>query len=184
MDDEMTARPPMARVAAALEGREDLDDAVQALAEAVSGLLADHPGLADLLHGRPVGHALHPLLTDLPIGLWTGANVLDLVGGRRSREAADLLLGLGILSAVPTVAAGLADWSAANRRVQRVGLVHAALNAAGILLYVASWRLRRRDRHAAGVAVALLGAGVVTAGSYLGGHLTLRLGSPPGGLVD
>ena len=34
---------------------------------------------ADLLRGRPLGHALHPALTDLPIGFWTSAAVLDVV---------------------------------------------------------------------------------------------------------
>src|ERR1035438_4258399 len=32
----------------------------------------------ELLHGgRWVGHSLHPALSDLPIGLWTGVTVLD-----------------------------------------------------------------------------------------------------------
>ncbi len=184
MDGETTTRPPMVAVARWLEGRSGLDEVVHAVATPVTGVLANYPGLAGLLHGKPLGHALHPLLTDLPIGLWTGANTLDLVGGPRSREAADLLLGLGILSAVPTVAAGLADWSAAERRVQRVGLVHAAVNGAGTLLYCVSWTLRRRQHRTAGIVVGLVAAGVVTAGSYLGGHLSLRLGAPPGGIVE
>ncbi len=65
----------------------------------------------DLLTGRWLGHAVHPVLTDLPIGFWTSAFTLDLIGGRRSRAAAQRLVGLGVLSV------------AAHRRERRGGLV-------------------------------------------------------------
>src|SRR5690349_16213768 len=63
--------------------------------------------VGDLLRGEGTGHALHPALTDLPIGFWTSAMALDLTG-RKNQDAADLLIALGLLSAVPTVLTGLA----------------------------------------------------------------------------
>jgi uncharacterized membrane protein len=101
--------------------------------------------------------------------------VLDLVGRGRHADAARILVGLGILSAVPTAASGLSDWSRLDRPDRRVGLVHAQLNTAALVLYGVSYlqrrRGRRRGRRHAGVLTALLGAVVATAGGWLGGHL-------------
>ena len=132
------------------------------------------PGVVhDALVGTWLGHALHPLLTDLPIGFWTSASALDLIGGRRSRPAADRLLALGLASAVPTTATGLAEWLHADRRAQRVGVVHAAANTAGMALYTASLVARIRGRRGRGVVLALAGATAASLGGYLGGHLSV-----------
>jgi uncharacterized membrane protein len=124
-----------------------------------------------LLLGSGTGHAVHPVLTDLPVGLWTSTAVLDLCGGRRSRPAADLLLATGILASVPTALTGLAEWAQTPRPESRVGSLHAALNLAALSLYAVSWTQRRRGRHGRGVAVGLAAMGVASAAGYLGGHL-------------
>src|SRR5829696_1786301 len=62
------------------------------------------------LRGEWLGHALHPLLTDFPLGCWLSAGLLDLLGGRAARPAARRLVGLGLVATVPTVAAGLAEF--------------------------------------------------------------------------
>lgn len=157
-------------MAVSLENDSRLDPAVDALGRAI-GPVDDTP-TGEALRGSWIGHALHPAMTDLPLGLWTAASVLDLVGGRAARPAAQRLLGLGVLSATPTAATGLAEWAKADRAGQRVGVAHAALNAVGIGLYAASWSARRRQRHVLGTALALAGAGAVGASGYLGGHLT------------
>src|SRR4051794_30862074 len=69
-------------------------------------------GVRDALHGVWLGHPLHPALTDVPIGCWTSAMLLDLAGGEESRTAARHLVGLGVLSAVPTVVSGASDYVA------------------------------------------------------------------------
>jgi uncharacterized membrane protein len=130
------------------------------------------PGqVRDLLRGEPLGHLLHPMLTDLPIGFWTSASVLDLVGGRRSRRAATMLVALGVISAVPTAASGLADFTGLGPARRRVAVVHAVANGTATVLYARSWLARVRGCHGAGVALALCGAAVATLGGYLGGHL-------------
>lgn len=172
------------RAARALESASGLDGAVEALLRVDEPFLARFPRLAALLRGEQLGHAAHPLLTDLPIGLWSAAVALDLVGGRRAQPAADRLVGLGVAAFVPTAAAGWADWSVGTRAIQRVGVVHAALNGATVLLFGASWALRRGGRRGAGVAVSLAATLVLTASGYLGGHMVYRLGAPTGGPVD
>lgn len=128
--------------------------------------------------GRALGHALHPMLTDLPIGCWTSAALVDLLGGRRGRPAADRLVAAGIVTAVPTAVAGLAELGdMSDPEIRRVGAAHALGNTAGIVLYVLSWLARRRGRRFRGVLLSLAGAGVLSASGYLGGHLVFRLGA-------
>jgi uncharacterized membrane protein len=154
-----------------VEGEERLDPVITRVAPVVDRVIAT-PGARDALQGRWLGHAIHPLLTDLPLALWTGTNVLDLWPVAGSRKSAERLLALGILSAPVVFVTGWAEWRDAETRDQRVGLVHAVLNASGMVLYGLSLRSRRRDRHGLGVALALGGSTMVAAAGYLGGHLT------------
>jgi uncharacterized membrane protein len=143
--------------------------------DAPAGVLANlserwQGALADLARGKPLGHPLHPALTDLPIGFWTSSFVLDLLVLRRFAAASRALIGAGVLSAVPTVAAGLADVAGMEPPKRRVAVVHAGANALATSLYAVSWSLRRRHR-LAGVSMGLAAAAVATVGGYLGGWL-------------
>ena len=124
-----------------------------------------------MLRGEWLGHAIHPALTDLVLGTWTSASLLDLLGGPGSSAASQRLIGTGLLAVGPTAWTGWAEWSAAGSRDKRLGLVHAVTNAAAIGVYAASWFARRRGRHGTGARLALAGAAVSAAGAYLGGHL-------------
>ena len=64
--------------------------------------------LRDVLHGVWLGHPLHPVLVQLPVGSFLSAGVLDLLPGQE--RAADSLVGVGIASSLPAAAAGWADW--------------------------------------------------------------------------
>ena len=152
-----------------------LDKVAQPLSQKVSETIPKG-ALKDALSGTWLGHPLHPMLTDLPIGCWTSAFVLDLVGGRRSRRASDTLVALGIATALPTAAAGLADWSDTIEEERRLGLAHAGGNTIALAFYSLSMVSRLRGRRAKGVILSVLGAGAATAGAYLGGHLVWRKG--------
>jgi nitrite reductase/ring-hydroxylating ferredoxin subunit/uncharacterized membrane protein len=160
-----------------LEEAEVLDPAAEKVGRAVARLLPPGP-VKDALHGRWLGHQLHPLLVALPIGMWSGATLLDLTAGRDGRSAAQRLVGAGVLLVVPTAAAGWADWSelGAFQRPKRVGLVHAAANNLTAVVYVASWLARRRGDHDRGRTLALVGAAGLGVGGYLGGHLAYSQG--------
>jgi hypothetical protein len=126
---------------------------------------------ASVLRGEWLGHAVHPLLTDVTLGTWTSASLLDLLGGPGSSAAAQRLIGTGLFAAGPTAWSGWAEWSAAGARDKRVGLVHAVTNGVAISVYAASWFARRRGRHGTGAGLALAAAAVSGVGAYLGGHL-------------
>ena len=163
--------PLIVRVTQQIEGARALDPAVRALSPA-AGRLIGTEGRRKALQGDWLGHAIHPLLTDLPLGFWTSASVLDLVGGDEARPAARRLIGLGVLSALPTAVTGWAEWGGMSRPSERrVGVVHAVANVAAVVAYTASWRARRRGRHVTGRNLALAGAGIAAAGGYLGAHL-------------
>ncbi len=153
-----------------LEGARALDPLVR-LFRPVAGVLVADPARRDALQGAWLGHAVHPVLSDLPVGFWTSAAVLDVVGGRTARPSARRLIGLGVLSAVPTAVTGWAEWSAIGPRDQRVGVVHALSNATAVALFVASWRARGADQHLKGVALGMAASSAMTLGGYLGGHL-------------
>jgi nitrite reductase/ring-hydroxylating ferredoxin subunit/uncharacterized membrane protein len=128
--------------------------------------------VADFLNGVWLGHPLHPVLTDIPIGAWTTAAFFDVAAaftGRQSK-AAMTAIGLGVAAAVPTAAAGAMDWYNLNARQQRIGGGHALMNSAGLLCYILSF-LMRMTGLGSGRAWSFLGLGLVGASAYIGGHL-------------
>jgi uncharacterized membrane protein len=145
--------------------------------------------LGQLGSGRPrrvaqqseawLGHPAHPPLTDLPIGFWTSAWLLDIVGGKRSARAARRLIGAGVLSAVPAVLTGLGDAAPMTNARRRIAVVHAGFNAAATAAYAMSWWSRRGDRRATGILLGMVGATLATAGGYLGGHLAFESTQQP-----
>ncbi len=153
-----------------LEHATNLDATATKLAEAVERLVPAGPG-REFAEGTWMGHPLHPMLTDLPIGSWTSVWVLDVVGDRRNERAAQLLVGFGCISAIPTAVSGAVDWLQLGPEQRRVGVVHAASNLTALTLYTLSWNERRVGRRASGVALGWAGATVATIGGYLGGHL-------------
>jgi nitrite reductase/ring-hydroxylating ferredoxin subunit/uncharacterized membrane protein len=174
MSNARATRPRLHHLAERVASAAALDGPAEAVAEKIRGVIPRGP-VKDALSGTPLGHALHPFLTDLPIGTWTSAAVLDLVGGPDARPAAERLIATGILAAVPTAASGLNDWAdttPASDPVRRVGAVHAVANVTALALYAASFAARRRGRHGRGVALGLAGIGALTVGGHLGGHLS------------
>ncbi|BBA95546.1 hypothetical protein RVR_446 [Actinacidiphila reveromycinica] len=160
------ARPGrVADAVSRLERTTALDGAIGVLRKGVRAVPLG--GLRDLLHGRWLGHPVHPLLVQVPMGAWMSSAVLDWTpGGRRS---AGVLVALGVAGAAPAAAAGLVDWAELEDEQARVGLAHALLNVVATSCYTVSLasRLtghRGRKQAAAGlVALAVSGA--------LGGHL-------------
>ena len=86
-----------------------LDAVAEPLGRVVKRLVPPKTAVKDALSGSWLGHPLHPLLTDIPIGSLTSTTVLDLIGGQGARRAADRLLTLGLAASVVTAAAGAAS---------------------------------------------------------------------------
>ena len=142
-------------------------------------------GLLDLLHGRWFGHALHPALSDLPIGLWISSLLLYLVG---QSPAAAILGVLGIAAALATAVTGVVDWSVAEGLERRAGLLHGLLMTGALVIEAASSATYYfAGGRVVAIALSAVGLAVTMGAAYLGGHLVFGHGTmvnhtswPPG----
>jgi len=160
---------------------EPIADRLQpAIAAALTGPVG--PKVANILHGTWLGHPLHVVLTDIPLGCWTAAAVFDLIeasGTTRLSRGADRVIRVGLVGAAGTALTGLADWSRIGPgEARRIGLVHGLLNTTATVCYIASLWLRRNHSRRAGRQFAWAGLLVSAVAAYLGGHLVYekRLG--------
>jgi nitrite reductase/ring-hydroxylating ferredoxin subunit/uncharacterized membrane protein len=132
-------------------------------------------GAKNLLHGTWLGHPLHPVLTDIPLGAWTATLLLDSLGDRRGRggleRAADASLALGLCGALGSAITGLTDWSETDARPRRVGMAHAFLNIGATALFVGSLVSRGRGSRRAGRGLAVAGYLAAMTAAFLGGDL-------------
>ena len=159
-----------------------LDEVAKPLSEGIKGAFkgAGAAGQAakDALHGVWLGHPLHPVMTDIPIGAWTAAFALDAreaaTGDEAYGRAADVALGVGLLGALGAAVSGLTDWSETYGRSQRAGLVHGLLNITATALVATGYVLRKNGSRSAGSASALAGFGIALGSAYLGGELVYR----------
>jgi nitrite reductase/ring-hydroxylating ferredoxin subunit/uncharacterized membrane protein len=152
-----------------LEQARSLDPVSDKLQAAVQAV-AKPQLLRDLLHGTWLGHALHPVLVQVPVGCFISAAILDLLPGQS--RSATTLIAVGTAGVTPAVASGLLDWSQMTRDRRRVGLVHAAANTVAVGFYAASLVARLRGRTARGKALGFTGLTIAGLGAYLGGHIS------------
>jgi nitrite reductase/ring-hydroxylating ferredoxin subunit len=145
------------------------DKVIEPARRAVQGALRP-VAVKDLLHGTWLGHPLHPVLVQVPVGSWVSAGLLDLIPPLR--PAATVLIGAGVAGAVPAALAGAADWSEAEIGVRRLGALHAAANTAALGLYVGSLVARGQGRGALGRVLAYAGLGVAGGSAAIGGHMS------------
>jgi uncharacterized membrane protein len=174
----MTSSPLNAAVAR-LESVEALDVPGRVAGRTVRGLIPDGAP-KDVLSGAWLGHAFHPILTDIPIGTWTSSVLLDWTGGTDCQSAADRLVLAGVLAAGATVATGWSDWADAeqgNAALRRSGLVHAAANAMATALMIGSYVARKQGARRRGRMLSLAGSAALGTGGWLGGHLSYTLGA-------
>ena len=90
------------RIAKPIEQIEALDAVLEPLQKAVQTVVPERSELKDVLSGTWLGEPPDPPLTDVVIGTWTSALLLDLLGGEQTQKAADGLVAAGVRAAVPT----------------------------------------------------------------------------------
>ena len=132
----------------------------------------------DVLHGTKLGHPLHPILTDVTIGGWLFGSLMDVFslfgGGKTAMRAADSLITIGTVSAVPTALAGLADYSAIDQRATTTGGAHGLINGVALGLYTASLASRRKGNRVLGIGLSGVALGLILVSAWLGGELVYR----------
>ncbi|GAA1495560.1 hypothetical protein GCM10009628_05620 [Paeniglutamicibacter kerguelensis] len=163
------------RVARAV-GESPLSEQVAVVQEFVYGPVIDWARRSPF-HTSVLGHSVHPLLTDLTLGCWVSASILDVAGGSQARRSATLLVGAGLAAAGPTAIAGAGDWAELTGAERRIGAVHALGTDVAAFLLLGSLIARMRGRHTLGVRLGLAGNAIVAGAGFLGGHLALNRGT-------
>ena len=163
---------------ATIENSTGIDAIAKPFAHAVHEMLEGVEPIKNALHGGWLGHPLHPVLTDIPVGAWTTVAVLDATArpgdGDGYDRAAETAIAVGLAGAVGSAITGLTDWSDTDGGSRRLGLVHGVVNLTATGFYVASLLARRRGQQTTGRQYSAVGYALLMAGSYLGGSLVFK----------
>ncbi len=170
---------PENQITALIDRQDWLDTASDAVQKAVTSTYeaagAAGQQIKDVLHGTWMGHPLHAAVTDVPVGAWTAAVVMDAVDqlspSNGLRRGADAAVAIGLAGATISAVSGLTDWSATDGRGRKVGLVHGILNIAAFGLFAASYVMRKSDKREEARALSALGFTIAAGSAWLGGHL-------------
>jgi nitrite reductase/ring-hydroxylating ferredoxin subunit/uncharacterized membrane protein len=164
---------------AVIEKQEWLDTAAEqgqkAISAAYEGAGEAGQKVKNFLHGTWLGHPLHSAVTDVPVGAWTAAVVLDamsdVTGKRELQKGADAAIAVGLAGAGVSAITGLTDWQSTDGRARQIGMLHGLMNTAGMMLFAASLIARKRDERTKGRGLSMLGFAVAMGAAYLGGKL-------------
>jgi uncharacterized membrane protein len=132
-----------------------------------------------------LGHPIHQMLIVFPLGVLAMSLVFDLIarlaGSPKLHEAAFYMIAAGVISGLLAAVFGLIDFLAipANTRAKRIGALHGVGNVVVVVLFAASWFLRRDDPanpEVLAIVLAAAAAALATVTGWLGGELVDRLG--------
>lgn len=132
----------------------------------------------NFMHGTWLGHPLHPLLIDIPMGAWSVAAMLDLLelqGVKGYTRGADAAVEIGLIGALSAAVAGLTDWTGTQGKARKLGLLHGFLNLTATGLYATAILLRKvKATRKTGLAISFFGYAITTAAGYFGGKLVFN----------
>ena len=140
------------------------------------------PALRDLLIGRWLGHPLHAVLTDAPIGILFLVIVFDTVG---MPKAAGWALVVGILAMLGAALAGFADYADTDGKARERATLHSSLMLLALLGYIISLVMRLpapgnqlfAASDAGPIWVSITSFLILSCGAYVGGDVVYVLGN-------
>lgn len=137
-----------------------------------------------LANGTWLQHPLHPLLTDVPVGAWTVAILLELFalffGPPSLGIAAAIAIGLGVLAALASIATGFTDWMDVDPPEKALGMLHAILNTTSTIIFFVALLIIGGSGWTVswlGFIVTLIAYLVISFGAFIGGDLVYRMGT-------
>ncbi len=136
--------------------------------------------IKDFLNGVWLGHALHPVLVNVPLGSWSATLVLDLAWLVDQNDGiargADLSMWLGLAGAAGSAVTGVTSWVDTDGPEQRTGMLHALLNTGITVLNATSAILRFTGQRRTAIALSTTAYAISLYSAYLGGELTYSSG--------
>jgi len=134
--------------------------------------------IADVIHGKQLGHPLHPILTDITISSWVLGLLFDILGFvtrlRTFAKAGDYLTIIGTFSSIPTAIAGIVDYSTIKQEASHYGATHGILNGVALYFYLMSLKSRFGEGRFFAILFSFVGLLFATAGAWMGGELVYR----------
>jgi uncharacterized membrane protein len=134
---------------------------------------------------RLFGHPIHQALIVFPLGVLATAVIFDVIhlvtGNPRWAEVSFWMICAGVIAGLVAAPFGIIDWLGipGGTRAKRIGLLHGGGNVLVVLLFAASWIMRRGNPAAPemlALVLSLAGGGLALITGWLGGELVSRLG--------
>jgi uncharacterized membrane protein len=145
--------------------------------------------LLNFLKGKWLGHPLHPILVHVPMAMWPGALILDLlsqwnIGGNAIVRLSFYAIVFGLVLSLLAAPTGLIDWSGIKKEkpAWKIGLYHMVLNLVVVALFAINLGLRWPTfRDATKVAttplsLSMVGTALLIGSAYLGGKMVYEYG--------
>ena len=145
--------------------------------------------LLDILKGTWLGHPLHPILAHIPMAMWPGALIFDLlsrcqVGGNAIVRLSFYAIAFGLVAALVAVPTGLVDWSGIKREkpAWKLGLYHMLLNIVVAILFAVNLYLRwptfceATEVGRIPLLFSAVGTLILIGSAYLGGRMVYEYG--------
>lgn len=145
--------------------------------------------MIEFLQGKWMKHPLHPAIVHIPVSMWVGSFLFDLIA--LTGVAPDILsrlstyaLGFGLLVALVAIPTGIADWwgIGKDKPAWQLGILHMAFNWVASLAFGLSLGIRLGNNISSPpetlpLLLSLAGVGFISAGAYLGGRMAYDFGT-------
>lgn len=143
--------------------------------------------LKEVVQGKPLGHASHPMFIHFPVAFYIGVLVFDLMSRfgdfPEAPVAATWLIIGAFIGSVFAVTTGLVDWwgMVPGSKKRRWATTHMLLQLAAFSVFAINLVVRWPDRYATEaetlwIALGAIGVGFLMVGQWMGGILVYRMG--------
>jgi nitrite reductase/ring-hydroxylating ferredoxin subunit/uncharacterized membrane protein len=132
--------------------------------------------IQNFLNGTWLGHPVHAVVTDVPIGALTVSIVADLIG---QPIVADVSLVLGVLAMIASAVTGAADYTEVDGNARSRATVHSVIMVASLVVYAISLLIRSgspADRLVP-IVLSVVGYLLLSLGAMIGGDLVYLIGT-------
>ena len=137
-----------------------------------------------LLHGTwPLGHPLHPAITDITVGAYTAAVALDVAyvvtSDATLTRAADFIFVVAFISSLIAIVSGFTDWQHTFGEEKRTGMLHSLIMLAVSVLFLVSIIMRgtAADQRVLAMWISGVAWAALLVGAFFGGEMPYGYGT-------